>query len=139
MFRILFLCSLPNSAHFLSICMFRSKPTDIGKRKSKIANQFCVFKNWKEPSFFVSISYNLTHFATIKFSQKKCIFVWSFIEWILILGLDFIRQWIGAQYILLVSSYKYSNLAICVSLLAIVSMMLLNWTRFEFLGFFERR
>ena len=38
LFRILFLCSLPNSTHFLSICMFLSK-------KSKIANQFCLFRN----------------------------------------------------------------------------------------------
>ena len=83
LFWILFLCSLPNSAHFLSICMFRSKPTNIGRRKSKIANQFCVFRNWKEPSFFISISYNLTHFETIKFSKKRhlcSIFHWTNID-----------------------------------------------------------
>ena len=86
LFRILFLCSLPNSAHFLSICMFCSKPMDIGKRKSKITNQFCLFKNWIEPSFLSrnnSISYNLTHFATIKISKKMhfcLIFHWTNID-----------------------------------------------------------
>ena len=57
LFRILFLCSLPNSAHFLSICMFLS-------RKSKFANRFCLFK-----------------------ISKNAFFLISFIEQILILGL----------------------------------------------------
>ena len=48
LFQILFLCSLPNSAHFLSICMFLS-------RKSKFANQFCLFKISKNAFFFFYI------------------------------------------------------------------------------------
>ena len=53
LFRILNLCSLPNLAHFHSICVFRFKTTNIGNRKSKIANQFCLFRNWKESFSFI--------------------------------------------------------------------------------------
>ena len=53
LFRILNLCNLPNLAHFRSICVFRFKTTDIGNRKSKIATQFCLFRNWKEPFSFI--------------------------------------------------------------------------------------
>ena len=53
LFWILNLCSLANLAHFRSICVFRFKTTDIGNRKSKIANQFCLFRNWKEPFSFI--------------------------------------------------------------------------------------
>ena len=53
LFRILNLGSLPNLAHFRFICVFRFKTTDIGNRKSKIANQFCLFRNWKEPFSFI--------------------------------------------------------------------------------------
>ena len=53
LFRILNLYSLPNLAHFHSICVFCFKTTDIVNRKSKIANQFFLFKNWKEPFSFI--------------------------------------------------------------------------------------
>ena len=82
LFRILFLCSLPNSPHFLSICMFLS-------RNPKSQTNFASSEIEKNPPFLSrnnSISYNLTHFATNKIS-KNAFFFFFFIEQILILGL----------------------------------------------------
>ena len=67
LFRILFLCSLPNLAHFLSICTFLSK-------KSKFANQFCLFKISKNAFFFISF---IEQILILGLPQKKMVIMAS--------------------------------------------------------------
>ena len=69
LFQILFLCSLPNSAHFLSICMFLS-------RNPKSQTNFASSEIEKNPPFFIKKQQHLLQsnpFCNYK-NFQKCFF-----------------------------------------------------------------